>query len=303
MERAPKAVGYVYAALAPILVGSGVVASSLLVHVPVFYSQGLRYLIGAIALSPFAYPELKRLPRLRLRDIIQLAALTATGLVGFSIAMIEAVRGASPAVVGVIVGCAPIVIAIVAGLGSHMTLTKRIFVAAVVVAGGSALCSGSGSASASGVAWSVIALLCDALFSLLSAPLVPRMGARSLATITTASAGLVLLGLQLTQGTSSLGLTKGEAASTLYLGLAVSMGAFLLWYGGLARIPVSVAGLFVGLIPLAALLGQVLVLHHRVESGEILGTLLTVVGIGVGVTGSRLPDTSNARSHAPNEIS
>jgi drug/metabolite transporter (DMT)-like permease len=286
--------GYVYAALAPILVGSGVVASSLLVHVPVFYSQGLRYLIGAVALLPFAYPELKRLPRLNVRDILHLAALTATGLVGFSVAMIEAVRGASPAVVGVIVGCAPIVIAIAAGLGSRSNFTVRIIIAAIVVAGGSALCSGSGSASAPGIAWSILALACDALFSLLSAPLVPRIGARSLATITTGGAGVILLALQATQGTSSLGLTASEATCTLYLGIAVSMGAFLLWYGGLARIPVSLAGLFVGLIPLAALLGQAFVLHHRVERGEILGTLLTVIGIGIGVTSSRASRSTNA---------
>src|ERR1044072_5327081 len=96
------------AATASVLVGSSFVLSSLLTEYPFLGRQAIRYLLAAIALMFVARPWDAARPRPSVRDLGVLALLGATGLLGFNIAVLAALRTAEPAVVGGMVGCVPL---------------------------------------------------------------------------------------------------------------------------------------------------------------------------------------------------
>src|SRR5919112_605995 len=90
-----------------------------------------------LALRPLVVSR-GRLPRLQLRELAGLLALSATGLVLFNLFVIEGVRETDPATIGVIVGCVPVVLAFAGPLLERRRVSARVVVAAVVVATGAA---------------------------------------------------------------------------------------------------------------------------------------------------------------------
>jgi drug/metabolite transporter (DMT)-like permease len=276
--------GYLLTAAAPIAVGTGVVATSFLGGYPVFTGQGLRYLIGAIILLFVAKNSLQRFRTLRPSDVLLLLALSLFGLVIFSVAVVEGVRSSSPALVGDVIGCAPLLIELVGAAISQRPPSKWISIGALTVAIGTALVSGSGHGGLVGLGWAGLALVGDATFTLVSAHLLPKLGAANLAFSTTGIAALLLLAIGLFRNHTLLTVPSAQASlSIAYLGLVVSVGAFLAWFGGLERVPVGNASLFLGLTPLASLMGQALLLNYRVSHLALFGTLLVAVGITSGI--------------------
>ena len=86
--------------------------SKLLIHYPVLSAEAVRYAIGATALLAVARLRRQRLPRPTGRDLALLLALGATGLAGFNILLLAALRRVEPAAVGVVVGCVPVLLAL-----------------------------------------------------------------------------------------------------------------------------------------------------------------------------------------------
>lgn len=303
MHRRSLLVGYLLTTLAPISVGTGVVATAFLGRYPILTGQGLRYLAGAIILLPFAKKHLHRIFSLQLLDLLTLVALSVSGLVVFSVAIVHGVRSASPALVGDVVGCAPLLIGALEAIFSRRRPSKWIIIGAVFVTLGTTLVSGIGVArGVGGLAWALLALLGDAIFTLFATRLLPKVGAYNLAFATTALAAVILLTLGALGNRTAIPLPSQHVLlSLVYLAVVVSVGAFLAWFGGLERVPVSNAALFLGLTPLASLGGQVLVLDYSISRLSLLGTLLVVIGITVGIAhGARIhrastPDDLNPR--------
>jgi drug/metabolite transporter (DMT)-like permease len=93
-------------------IGVSVAVSELLIHDPVVSAQAVRSAIGATALLAVARLRHQRLPRPTGRDLALLLALGATGLAGFNILLLAALRRVEPAAVGVVVGCVPVLLAL-----------------------------------------------------------------------------------------------------------------------------------------------------------------------------------------------
>ncbi len=67
--------------------------------------------------------------------------------------------------------------------------------------------------------------------------------------------------------------------------------AFLLWYSGLAAIGPARAGLFAGLLPVAALGASVALGFEALDARSLVGTLVVGAGLVLGLaTTSRRPD-------------
>jgi drug/metabolite transporter (DMT)-like permease len=118
----------------------------------------------------------RRLPRLSARELGLVAALAASGLVGFNLCVLAAVDRADPAVVGLVIGCTPVVLALVGPPLAGRPPTRRGLAAAAVVVVGAALAQGGGRTSATGLLLAVGALAGEAAFSLLAVPLLPKLG-------------------------------------------------------------------------------------------------------------------------------
>src|SRR5215218_8448577 len=128
-----EVVGAAAAAAAMVLLGSSVAAASALSAYPIAGGQALRYALAGALLGALAR---SRLPRLTMAQAVRLLALAASGLAGFNVFLIAAVREADAATVGVIAGCVPVVLALAGPLLERRPVSRRVVVAALVVATG-----------------------------------------------------------------------------------------------------------------------------------------------------------------------
>jgi hypothetical protein len=135
-------------------------------------------------------------------------------------------------------------------------------VAAAFVVLGAALVEGGGHASPVGLLATTGTLVGEVLFSLLAAPLLPRLGPARVSAWTCALAVPMLVSAAAVTGERPRLPTVAEALAFGYLALVLTVGAFLLWYAGLQRLGVARAGVFLGVLPVAAL-GAACVLDQR----------------------------------------
>jgi drug/metabolite transporter (DMT)-like permease len=298
--------GSVGAATAMFLLGTLAAVSAVINRYPLYGGQALRYALAAVIL--FAVPAAKRLRllvRLTVREMLLLLALTSTGLVLFNICVIQATRHASPTLVGTIVGAVPVVLAIAGPLLARSRPSGRVIVAASVVVAGASVTSGVGSANLAGLLLAIGALACEACFSLLAIPLLPRLGPLRLSAYTQAVAVPLLLVVGVTaDGAQVLRLpTAAEATGLAYLGSVVSAGAFLLWYGALPRLGAARAGLFAGVVPVGAIVTAVMFGLGTPTATELGGTALVIAGLLLGLTPADLaPRRSRQQSRPHPEV-
>jgi drug/metabolite transporter (DMT)-like permease len=265
--------------------GTSFPASAELAAYPAAGSQALRYGIAAVALAALART---RPPWPTRREAMRLALLAATGLAGFNVLLIAALRESDPASVGAVVGCVPVVLALVACVGRRR-VERRLVAAAAVVAAGAALVQGFGDAmTVTGLAYSLGALACEAAFSLLAAPMISRLGVAGVTLCASALAVPMLL------AAGALGPdpipplpSSAELAALGYLGLVVTAGAFCLWYTSIVRLSVDRAGLFAGVVPVSALIAAVALGRSQLTAPRALGAVAVGAGIALGLWGAR----------------
>jgi drug/metabolite transporter (DMT)-like permease len=285
LSRGPAA-----AAAAMFLVGTLAAISSVINGYPLYGGQALRYSLAAVILLAVARARGLGLVRLTARETFLLLSLAATGLVLFNVCVIEATRLASPTLVGTVIGTVPVVLALAGPLLARSRPSARVVAGAVVVVAGATLTTGLGGGSLAGLAWSAGALACEACFSLLALPLLPKLGPIRVSAYTVALAVPLLLAVGVVaDGGGVLRMpTPAEATALVYLGTIISAGAFLLWYGALPRLGADRAGLFAGLLPVGAIVTTVLLGLGAPTATELGGVALVIAGLVVGLAPGRL---------------
>ncbi|MDA1366819.1 DMT family transporter [Glycomyces algeriensis] len=271
--------------VAMLLVGTSTAVAATIADYPVLIGQSIRFALAAVIL--LAVVRAQRLPRVRLtvRDVLLLVALAATGLAGFNLFLIEATRHASPAMIGSVVGAVPVALALLAPVLQRRKPSRRTVIAAMVVAGGTAVAAGLGSGSVAGLLLAIGALGCEVLFSLLAIPLLPKLGPTRVSAYaaTLAVPMLLVAGLGL-EGADALRMpTLAEGAAYVYLGVLVTAVAFLLWYNALRRIGADRSGLLAGLVPVGALLTTAVLGIAPVTVADIAGAVIVGAGIAFGL--------------------
>src|SRR5512142_840084 len=101
MRSGSRRSGALYCAVAMTILGSSFPVSGRITGYPTLTGQAVRYLVAALLLSVVLRVE-RRTGRHRTvarRDLPRLAALAATGLVGFNICLLAALRAADAPVV------------------------------------------------------------------------------------------------------------------------------------------------------------------------------------------------------------
>ena len=295
--NASERTGAALAVTATAMVGSMVAASSLIVDYPALAGQAGRYALGAAVLA--AVVQLtgrRRLPRLSPRELGLVVALAASGLVGFNLCVLAAVDRADPAVVGLVIGCTPVVLALVGPPLAGRPPARRGLAAAAVVVVGAALAQGGGQADATGLLLAVGALAGEAAFSLLAVPLLPKLGPAGLSTYVCAVAAVLLAAAIVLDGSAALVLpTAAQGLALGWLGLVVTTVGFVAWYSGVARLGVERAGLFAGLIPVAALVSVAMVGAGEISGTKLAGSLVVGAGIVLGLGGPGRPRRATPR--------
>jgi drug/metabolite transporter (DMT)-like permease len=264
-------------ALACVIVGSSFAVSAEIAALPHAFGQALRYSAAAIVLALILRGRVGRPTR---ADGLRLAGVAAFGAVGFNLCLVAAVERADPSVVGVIIGCAPLLLVALSGGRPD----ARLLGAAAIVVAGAALVQGAGDGGgAAGVTLAGGALVCECLFSLLAAPLLPKLGALRFSAHVTwmAAAMFVLLSIAELGHLRAPGDT--ETAAIAFLALLPTALAFVLWYTAVHRLGVDRAGLLVGLMPVAALAASLLLGFEPARPEQLAGVLLVAGGVTAGL--------------------
>lgn len=273
------------------LVGGSVGVSHLLIAAPLFTAQAVRYAAAVLVLLVLARAARVRIVRPRGREWLWLVGIAATGLVLFNVAVVRGVAHAEPAAIAVAVACVPVLLGVIGPLLERQSPRRRVLVAAAVVTVGGALVEGVGRADAIGVGWAAVALLCEAAFTLLAVPVLPRHGAWGVSVHSVWLGAVLLAGLGLgTEGPGAVArLTAADWAAIGYLAVLVTAVAFVLWYSTVTALGAGRVGLLTGIAPVsAALVG--LATGSRAPGPLVwAGILVVMAGLAIGLRSRPAP--------------
>ncbi|MEN5163648.1 DMT family transporter [Achromobacter kerstersii] len=272
-----KWLGYACLAGAMMLVGSTVVASKIIAAgLPPFTATALRFAIALPCFAVLMAATGARLPRLDRRDWMLLAAQAIAGSVGYTTLLIAGLQRATAVDGGIILGTLPLVtagIAIVL-LGER---PGKATLAAIAAAGVGVwlmmrdAASAGGASSWLGNALILGAVLCEGLFILLNKRLRTPVPALALSTIMTAL-GLAFSALaSVAESPWRLDFSGDALMAVAYYAVVPTVGGFLLWYAGAARVQGSEAALFTALAPVSAVLLAAGLLGETLESAQRWG--------------------------------
>ena len=267
------------------LVGSSVGISRTLVHAPLFAAQAIRYAAAVVVLVTAARFARAPICRPRGREWLWLAGIAATGLVLFNVAIVRGVAHAEPAVIAVAVACVPVLLGIIGPLLERQAPRRKIVLAALVVTAGSVLVVGTGRTDAAGVGWAAVALACEAAFTLLAVPVLPRHGAWgvSVHSVWMGATMLVVLGI-VTEGPAAVTrLTAADWAAMGYLAVMVTAVAFIFWYSTVAALGAGRVGLLTGIAPVAAAVTGIMGGSQAPRPLVWLGMLVVISGLAAGL--------------------
>ena len=214
---------------------------------PYAAGQCIRYALGALILTALLKG---RLGRPTPKELGLLALVAAVGMVGFNLAVLGAVERIGATNAGVIIGASPVVLALAVPLIARRRRPSLVAAALVVVAGAAIVNGADDRLSAIGTLLALAALVGEVGFTLLAAPLLPRLGPMRVA------AWAALARDRAAARSSRAGdiptPTTTEAAAIAYLAVITTALAFVLWFGAVQQLGADRAGLLVGLMPVAA---------------------------------------------------
>jgi drug/metabolite transporter (DMT)-like permease len=301
IERGATVRGTAAALTALFGVGSSLALLEAIDDYPAAGGQAVRYALAAVLLALVLRG--RGVPRPAPRQLGRLALLAASGLAGFNLLVIAAERSMDAASVGVVVATVPIVLAIAAPLQERRRVRPRVLLAAAIVALGAAAVQGvGGDVTVAGLAAALGALLGEAAFSLVAAPLLPSLGALGVSAWGTALAvpQLLLYGV-IADGPGGVLRVPAldEALVLVYLGAVVTAGCFVLWYTGVRLLGVERAGLLTGVMPAGALLTGAVLGLSALTPERVAGVLAVAAGIAVGMRAARVTAAAAAADSAP----
>lgn len=268
------------------LVGTSFAVLGVIDAYPLALGQAPRYL-AAVGLMMLV--ARRRLPRIGRRDLARVALIALSGLVAFNLCVQEGVARSDAASVGVVVGCVPIVLALLGPLQRGERPRAALLAAGAVVAAGAAFVQGGGARfTLTGVALALGAMACEAAFTLLAVPLLPRLGPLGVSGWT-CLAGAAMFGAWALADGRHHAPDAGEVAALGWLTVGVTVTAFLLWYRSVGRIGAERAGLFVGVVPVSALATGWLIGRETPSPVQVAGVALVAAGVTWGMRAAARP--------------
>ncbi|WP_206957435.1 DMT family transporter [Trinickia acidisoli] len=305
--------GYLFCTLAMIGVGSTVVASKLIAHgLPPFAATALRFAIAfplfvlAMQLTGEAWPRVSR------REALLLLLQSAAGSMGYTVLLLSGMRLTSATDAGVIAGSLPAVAALVAvvalrerpgmlTIGAVALATLGVAVCTLHTAGASEPAGVSAPASASasmllGNVFVLLAVLCEALFILLNKRLRTPVSPLQMSTLMS-GIGLALSFIPaLLERPWTMAYDPTAIEGVVYYALVPTVGGFMLWFAGAARIAGAQASALTAFVPISAAIFAAAVLHETIGVAQ-WGAMACVLGavLLIACEGARRRD-ANASS-------
>jgi drug/metabolite transporter (DMT)-like permease len=277
-----KTLGYVYLTLAMVLVGSTVVASKIAAAgLPPFTATALRFALALPCFLALLRVSGERLPRPGRRDVALLVVQGLAGTAGYTTLLMAGLRATSALDAGVILGTLPVVSAVVAVLVLGERPRPALIATVLLAAVGLFVLqpAGESAGSLTGNALVCGAVLCEALFILLNKRVRIAISPLALSTLMSAIGLAASLPFALAEGIPMP--APAALLAVAYYALLPTVGGFLLWYAGTARVGGTEAALFTALAPVAALLLAALLLDEPVGLRQLAGVAFVLAAVGV----------------------
>jgi len=293
--------GCLYLALAMVLVGSTVTASKIIAAgLPPFTATALRF---AMALPLFLVAMRvtgARWPVLSHGGWGLLFVQAAAGSVGYTTLLISGLRHTSAADAGVIIGTLPVVSALIAivVLGER---PGRAMLGAIALATAGVLSiafqpGGEAAHPLLGNLLVIGAVLCEGLFILLNKRLRTPVPPLALSALMSAFGLLTALLPALWEAPWQLHLSTQAVhalAAVAYYAIVPTVGGFVLWYAGAARVSGAEASLFTALAPVAAVVFAATLLGEPVGMRQVAGIACVLAAVlSLGLASARAPAAS-----------
>ncbi|PDT86323.1 DMT family transporter [Sinorhizobium sp. BJ1] len=296
--------GYLYLSLAMLLVGSTVVASKIIASgLPPFTATALRF---AIALPLFLV--LIRLtatpwPRATRRDWVILLLQAGAGSVGYTTLLISGLKFTPATDAGVIIGTLPVVSAAIAIVVLGERPQRSVLLAVALAAAGVLAIVFRPDAdhphSLAGSALIFGAVVCEGLFILLNKRLKTEIPPLALSSLMAGLGGAIAAPIALAELPWTGQMTVSAIAAVVYYALVPTVGGFVLWYAGLAKVSGSEASVFTALAPVSAVLLAFAVLGEPLALNQLLGIGCVLAAVvGIGLPASRTPSALSPQSKA-----
>jgi len=279
--------GGVLLALAMATVGSTVVASRVIAAgLPPFTAAALRFAIALPVFLAILRWRGQRLPRPGRHDAILLALQALCGSVGYAVLLVAGLRTTSAADAGVIAGCLPAIGALVGAVVLRERIGRRLLAAiALACVGVAAVVAAPGGGKAphdlAGDALVLAAVGCEALFLLLNKRLRVPVAPLAQATLMCGLGLAMSLVPALFEHAWARPADGPALLAVVYYALVPTVGGYLLWYAGAARVSAAVASLYTAVLPVSALVFAALVLHEAIGAGQIVGAACVLGAIAV----------------------
>jgi drug/metabolite transporter (DMT)-like permease len=273
--------------LAMVLVGSSVVAGEILIrHFPVHLGSLLRFALASALIIPVWLLREGRPPRLRRRTWLILSAQALCGSVLFTIFLLQGLRWTSAAAAGIITSTTPACMSLLAWLLLGERPARRIVAGICLSVTGVAILNLAGTSASGQQSWIgnlfvAAAVVVESLFLLVRKSIREQLSPLAVSSLISGLATCFFLPLGASQAiTFNFAALPLEAwASIIYYAVAVTILAYLCWFGGVTKVKAGVAGVFTGILPVSALTLSALVLDQPVGLEHLLGCGLAMGGI------------------------
>lgn len=273
---------------AMIIVGSTVVAGKVISDgFPLFLASTLRFALASALLFPLVLRAEKPFPRIMKRDLFRIVLLSFFGNFLYSIFLLYGLQRTSATESGIILGTAPVVTAALSYVFLHERFGQEKMVGLLLVILGMVIINVSGSAP-SGTLHSVTgdfliggSVLGEALWTLFGKTISLKVSPLVLAALTTFCGLLFFLPFGIVQaiGFSFQLLPASSWLVVAYYGSVGTVGAYLLWYQGMPKVPASTAGMFVGIMPVSTVIFSSVLLKEPLLWAHILGILCILAAL------------------------
>lgn len=276
-----RKLGYLLLSLAMCTVGTTVIASKLISgNIPAVAATALRFAFALPVLFAIYYFGGERIPALPRKTWLLLVLQAGAGSVGYTILLISGLTFIPASDAGVALGTLPAVSALFSVFVLGERPSRRVLVAVGLATAGVMIVAGASEAphSALGLILVLGAVLCESTFILLqkrmTQPLPPTMQAFLMTGF-----GFLLTLPAVVLAPPSFPLPQSALLAVLWYALVPTVGGFLLWYAGAARVRGAEAAVFTAVAPITAVVLATLFLKEPFGLPQIGGLISVALAI------------------------
>ena len=281
---------YLELTLAMFIAGSSVVVSKLLVQtLPVFLASECSLIIALMILIPLTFITKKDLPKLDMKTTSILFLQSITGVFLFRVLLFFGLKFTSAIESGLITSASPAMVGILAYfiLKEKLSLNRVIGIICVVVGilivniYNSFNIPSNTLNSLKGNVLIFIAIICEALFSVLSKKTIIPIPSLYRTTIITIFSTLCFIPFSIYDilHFDFSHLNSIAYLSLLYYGIFVSVISYILWFKGISKVPASNAAVFTGIMSVSSIGLSSIILNEKILPVHVLSLLLIILGI------------------------